>query len=332
MKAAILEGKRKLVVRDVPEPVLDKDEVLIKVQYCGICGSDLHIYMEGAAIGLGHEFSGDIVEVGSNVKGWEIGDRVVVDPHRACGECYWCRRGYESGVCEQFYADLLQRQSAFATYTKAKHDQLHKLPDELSYEHAAIIEPTTCPLHSIKASKMQIGDVVAVLGLGPIGQLVARLAKISGAKAVYATEISQPRINLARNAVDEVINIKVTNPVDRILELTDGMGADVVFECAGSASATQQAIASVRKGGTIVFVGICMDAVKVPFSQIVLRGLALRGFVGWAAGDFASAFNVIKDKQIDVAPLITSKMPLDDTSEAFEKALRGEEGVILIKP
>ena len=332
MKAAILEGKRKLVVREVPEPVLGRDEVLIKVHYCGICGSDLHIYTEGALIGLGHEFSGDIVEIGSDVEGWRIGDRVVVDPHRVCGKCYWCRRGYESGACEQFYVDLLQRQSAFATYTKTKYDQLYKLPDDLSYEHAALIEPTTCPLHAIRTSGMQIGDVVAVLGLGPIGQLVARLAKISGARAVYATEASQSRIKLAANAADEVINITEINPVERTLELTNSMGADIVFECAGSISATQQAVALVRKGGTIVFVGICMDAVEVPFSQIVLRRLTLKGFVGWSAGDFASAFSVIKDRRIDVAPLITNKMSLDDIGEAFEKALRGEGGVILIKP
>mgnify|MGYP006266452311 CR=1 FL=1 len=332
MKAAILEGKRKLVVKEVPEPVLDKDEVLIKVQYCGICGSDLHIYTEGALIGLGHEFSGDIVGVGSDVKGWEIGDRVVVDPHRACGKCYWCRHGYESGACEQFYVALLQRPSAFATYTKTKYDQLCKITDDLSYEHAALIEPTTCPLHAIRTSGMQIGDVVAVLGLGPIGQLVARLAKISGARAVYATEGSRSRINLARTAVDEVINVTEINPVDRILELTNGMGADIVFECAGDISATQQAMALVRKGGTIVFVGICMDAVEMPFSQIALRRLTLKGFVGWSAGDFASAFGIIKDRRIDVAPLITNRMSLDDIGEAFEKALRGEEGVILIKP
>jgi len=332
MKAAIVEGERKLVIRDVPEPVLEKDEVLIKVQYCGICGSDLETYTIGASIGVGHEYSGDIVEVGSDVKGWKAGDRVVVRPCRPCGMCYWCRRGYEIGVCQQFYAELSQYKGAFATYTKAKQDQLYRIPSELGYEYAAMTEPLATPLYAIRVSRVQVGDVVAVLGMGPIGQLTARLAKMAGAKAVYATEISQSRINLAKNAVDEVIDINETDPVNRILELTYGMGADIVFECSGSASATEQSLSLVRNGGTIVLVGICMDWVNLPISKILLKGLTLKGLIAYTEGEFAIALNLIKEKRIDVAPLITRKMSLDDINEAFEKALRGEEGVILIKP
>lgn len=332
MKAAVLEGQRKLVVKEVPEPVLDKDEVLIKVQYCGICGSDLEIYTTGANIKVGHEYSGDIVELGSEVPGLKVGDRVVVQPRRPCGMCYWCKRGCEIGLCEQFYAELLRYGGAFATYAKAKYDQLHRIPDELSYEHATIAQPMATPLYAIKISGMQIGDTVAVLGLGPIGQLSARLAKMAGAKAVYATEVSRLRIKIAKNVVDEVIDINETNPVDRILELTDGMGADVVFECSGSASATQQSLALVRNGGTIVFAGICMDWVGLPISKIALNGLTLKGLVAYTESEFATALNLIKEGKIEVASLITSKMPLEDVNEAFEKALRGEEGKILIKP
>lgn len=332
MKQAILEGERKLVVKEVPEPVLDKDEVLIKVQYCGICGSDLEVYTIGTNIRVGHEYSGDIVELGSEVQGWKVGDRVVVQPRRPCGKCYWCRCGYEIGLCEQFYAELLRYGGAFATYAKAKYDQLHRIPNELSYEHAAITQPMSTPLYAIKISEMQIGDTVAVLGLGPIGQLSARLAKMAGAKAVYATEISRPRIKLAKNVVDEVIDINETDPVDRILELTGGMGADVVFECSGSPSATQQSLALARNGGTIVFVGICMDWVGLPIGKIALNGLTLKGLIAYRESEFATALNLIKERRIDVASLITSKMPLEDINEAFEKALRGEEGKILIKP
>jgi 2-desacetyl-2-hydroxyethyl bacteriochlorophyllide A dehydrogenase len=332
MRAAMVEGKRKLVIREVPEPIPDKDEVLIRVRYCGICGSDLHRYRWGAALGIGHEFSGDIVAIGQDVKGLQVGDRVAVEPHRSCGECFWCRRGEEIGLCEAFYAWVEQYEGAFRTYAKAKHYQVYKLPDELSYEHAALVEPTTVALHAIRVSEMKEGDVVTVLGLGPIGQLVARVAKALGAKAVYATEASQSRIELARDAVDEVIDINATNPVDRILELTHGRGPDIVFECAGSVSAAQQSIALARKGGTIVAVSICFDWVEIPFSNIVLKGLTLKGFVCWSAGDYASALNLVKERKIDVAPLLTCEMPLDDIGEAFKKALKGEGGTILIKP
>ncbi len=331
MRAAVLEDKMKLVIREVPDPVLDRDEVMVKVRFCGICGSDLHTYREGAAVGSGHEFSGDVVEVGPDVKGWKVGDRVAVEPCISCGECEWCRRG-ETGLCEQYYVALLQFKGAFSTYAKAKYHYLHKLPDELSYEDAALVEPTTCALHAIRLSGMIKGDVVAVLGLGPIGQLVARVARVLGAKAVYASEISQSRIDLARDTVDEVVDAGACNPVDRILELTNGRGADVVFECAGSAVTTLQSIALARMGGTVVIAGICFEPVEMPISQIMLRGLTVKGSICFYEGDFASAFNLIKDKKIDVAPLITCKMPLDDINEAFEKAMRSEGGKILIKP
>lgn len=331
MREAILEGKRRFVVRDAPEPVLDEGEVLIKVRYCGICGSDLPTYFEGANIRNGHEFSGDIVEVGAGVRGWEIGDRVIAESHGSCGECYWCMRG-EVGLCESVYAIWEQTPGAFATYTKSNYRRLHKLPPELSYEEGALVEPTAVALHAVRSSNMGVGDVVAVLGLGPIGHLVARLAKVSGAMAVYATEVSQSRLELAKDVAQEVIDANMVNPVDRIVALTDGRGPDVVFECAGAISATQQSIALVRKGGTIVIAGVCLHPVETLISNIVLRELTVKGslFSYWA--EFATALRLIKDKRIDVAPLITSVVPLDDIDEAFKKASRGEGGKILIKP
>jgi (R,R)-butanediol dehydrogenase/meso-butanediol dehydrogenase/diacetyl reductase len=330
MRAAVMEGKKKLVIIDAPDPVLNKDEVLIKVRYCGICGSDLHIYVDGLNLGLGHEWSGDIVEMGPDVKGWEIGDPVVVE-FSGCGECYWCKRG-EMGLCDRLVSYITGRRiGGFATYVKAKYGRLLKLPDGMTYEQGAIVEPTDVALHALNISGMKLGDVVAVLGLGPIGQLAARLAKLN-AKAVYATEINQSRIELARNVVDEVVNPKVTDPVDRILELTGGMGPDIVFECAGKVATVEQSIALARKGGTIVIVSNCFDAVETSFMDIVLKGLTIKGSLSANVGDYASAFHLIKNRRIDVNPLFTDKFPLEDINEAFEKALKGEGGKILIKP
>ncbi len=331
MKAAILEGKRKFAIQDVPEPTLEKDEVLIRVQCCGICGSDLHVFKEGAAVGFGHEYSGDIVKLGSSLKVWKIGERVAIEPSAACGECFWCKRG-DLGLCEQYYVKLMQYKGAFATYAKAKHSLLHRLPEGMSYEEGAIIEPATCALHAIKVAGMQKGDAVAVLGLGPIGQLVARVAKASGAGVVYASEISPQRLEMAKGVVDKVIDARVTNPVDRILELTDGRGPDIVFECAGAVATTQQSVVLVRKGGTIVIVAICFDTVELPVSNINLRALTIKGSMCFSPGEYAAALNLIKDKKIDVSALLTLKMPLDRINEAFEMALRGEGGKILIKP
>jgi threonine dehydrogenase-like Zn-dependent dehydrogenase len=178
---------------------------------------------------------------------------------------------------------------------------------------------------------MKKGDVVAVLGLGPIGQLTARVARAWGAGAIYAAEISPSRMELARNVVDEVIDANVVSPAVRILELTGGRGADIVIECAGSAPTTQQSIASVHKGGTIVIAGICFDPVELPISQVMLNGLTIKGSICWSEGEYAEAFNMVKDKKIDVAPLVTRIMPLEDINEAFYIALRGEGGKILIE-
>ena len=331
MKAAVIKGKRKFVIGEVPEPVLEKDEVLIRVRYCGICGSDLHVFKEGAGVGFGHEFSGDIVRMGSEVKGWKIGERVAVDPLTSCGQCFWCQRG-EPGLCERYFIALVEYKGAFGTYAKAKHNQLHRLRRGQGYEEGAIIEPTTCALHAVKVGGMQKGDVVAVLGLGPIGQLVARVAKARGAQAVYASEVSRLRLKMARDAVTEVIDAKTTNPVDRILELTNGRGPDIVFECAGTVETTQQSVALVRKGGTVVIVAICFETVELPVSNINLRGLTVKGSMCFSPGEYAAALKLISNKKIDVAPLLKRKMPLSKINEAFEMALRGEGGKILIKP
>ena len=331
MRAAILEDRRKLVIRDVPKPVIETDEVLIKVQYCGICGSNLHVYVEGIGIGLGHEFSGDIVEIGEDVGGWEIGDRVAVNPRDPCQECYWCKRG-EVGLCDKLFLKATRHQGAFATYARAKYVQLYKLPDKLTYEEGTLVEPTACALHAIRISGIKVGDVVTVLGLGPIGQLVARLAKMSGAKAIYATEISPFRMELAKDVVDLVINPKLADPIDKILNLTGGVGPDIVYECAGNAETTQEAIALARRGGTVVIPGMCFEPVETSFIDVVLKGLTLKGALAWSVGEFAMAFDLLKNRRIDVNPLLTERFNLEDINKAFEKALKGEGGKILVRP
>jgi (R,R)-butanediol dehydrogenase/meso-butanediol dehydrogenase/diacetyl reductase len=260
-----------------------------------------------------------------------VGDRVAVEPRLGCGECFWCKRK-ETGLCEEFYVRLLQYMSGFATHTKVKACQVHRIPGDMSYEQAAIIEPAACALHAIRRSGMQQGEVVAVLGLGPIGQLAARMAKALGAGAVYGTERIASRLDLARDVVDEVIDADKTDPVDRIMELTHGMGADVVLECAGSVSSTQQSVAVARKGGIIVVVGICFDWVQMPVSEIVLKGLTLKGVVCFSVGDFASALDLVASGKIDVDPLVTRKYALDDIHQAFEAASLGEGGKILVGP
>lgn len=331
MQEAVVVGERKFAIKRAPKPVLDKDEVLIKVRCCGICGSDLHTYILGIPGRYGHEYAGDIVAVGSEGKGWKIGDRVTAESACSCDECYWCKQG-DMGLCETFLERWGASAGGFATYTKAKSKQLHKLPPGLSYEEAALTEPTAVALHAVRLSGMLTGDVVAVLGLGPIGQLVARLAKISGAREVYASETSKSRIRLAKGAVDEVIDAKEIDPVARILVLTGGRGPDVVFECAGAVAPTHHAMTMTRKGGTIVIVGVSMNPAEIVVGSIALRELTIKGSMLFNPGEYGVALSLIAEKKIDVAPLITDILPLDRINEAFEKAASGEGGKILVKP
>jgi len=336
MRKAILEAPMRFVVKEVPDPVLEKDEVLIKVEYCGICGSDLHIFETGAAIGAGHELSGSIAKLGSKVKGWKIGDRVIRGPtsigDSACGgSCFWCRSG-ETALCEHSDAGMLEYRSGFATFIKAKAHQLFKLPDWLSYEEAALTEPTAVAVHAINKGEIKVGDTVAVLGLGPIGYLVALLARLSSARAIYATERSPTRIKMGRDIVDEVIDVNAVDPVSRIMELTDGRGADVVFECSGNPTASLQSVLLVRKGGTVVVVAVCLEAFVMPFGTINLRELTIKGSFVWNIHEYHTAFELIRGRKLNVAPLVTAKIPLDNINEAFETALKGKGGKILIKP
>jgi 2-desacetyl-2-hydroxyethyl bacteriochlorophyllide A dehydrogenase len=331
MREAIVVGERKFAIRRAPKPVLNPDEVLIRVQYCGICGSDLHTYILGLPGRYGHEYAGDIVAVGSEVEGWKPGDRVTAESVGPCDDCYWCTRG-EMGLCETFYDRWGAAAGGFATYTKAKCQQLHRLPLGLTYQEAALTEPTAVALHGVRLSGMRTGDVVAVLGLGPIGQLVARLARASGAMAVYASETSKSRLKLARGAADEVIDAKAVDPVARILELTGGRGPDVVFECAGAVAPTLQAMTMTRKGGTIVIVGVSMNPAEIIVGNIALRELTIKGSMIFAPGEYGLALSLMAEKRIDVAPLITAVLPLDDINQAFAKATSGEGGKILIKP
>lgn len=331
MREAILVGKRRFEVREVPEPVLDKGEVLIRVKYCGICGSDLDTYVGGVTISHGHEFSGDIVKLGSHVSGWKVGDRVTAESIISCGDCYWCTRG-EMGLCDNFAKTWMQRAPAFATYIKARYDQLHKIPLEVSYQEAALTEPTAVALHAFGLSRMPKGATVAVLGLGYIGQIVARLARSSGAGTIYATDGSKSRIELVRDIVDETMDVNIVDPIERIFQLTGGQGPDVVFECAGVVSTTQQSINMVRKGGTIVVVGLCFDPIEMLASNVAMKEIKIQGAMCFQSHEYALSLDLIRKKDIDVAPLIACEMPLDAINEAFEKALNKDGVKILIKP
>jgi len=338
MKAAVLRGPENIVVQDLPRPKPGKDEVLINVRCCGICGSDLAIYKMGFGDGLvmGHEFSGDIVEVGDGIKDWQTGDRVVVEPSVVCGDCYWCKR-QEYNRCNSWGGIGIVADGGFAEFVKVPEYQLHRLPEEVSYEEGALVEPLSVTLHAVWMSELKPGATVAVFGCGALGVLVALWARAVGADKIYATEVASPKITIAEKFADIVINPGEEDPVNRITELTGGIGPDIVFECSGNTSAEVQALDVVRKGGQVIILGMPHEPTSLNMLTLAMKEIILKGALAYNSlsgnGEFPTAINFIKARRIDPNPVVTSKISLEDIAEkGFMKMSMGEDIKILVTP
>ena len=338
MKAAIYYGPGDIKVQDVSQPRLEPDGILVKVKTCGICGSDMHPYKVGGVIGpgtiMGHEFSGDVVEVGANVKDFNKGDRVTVAGYLPCGECYWCQR-------KQYYRcfkmQLLGYEfpGAFAEYVGVPLALLNMtvfpLPDELTYEEGATVEPLSVSVHAVRRAEPAAADTVVILGAGMIGQCAMQVFKAMGVAKVIVSEISKKRLEVAKaTGADVVINAAEENPVERVQEATSGMWADIVAECAGSPATFHQAIEMVRGSGKIVLVGIYEEPIKWEPAAIIRKNIKMIGCMG---GSFPRAIDFLRSRRVDTKPLITHEFPLDQAREAFETQLKADEAVkVLVKP
>ena len=324
MKAAVLVGPQKIEVKDVPYPKSGRGEVVVRVRACAVCGSDLTIFMWGPGIFgveqriMGHEFSGDIAEVGEGVGGWNVGDRVVVEPTVACLKCHYCTR-HQYNRCLSGGSDGIVIDGAFAEFVKIPAYQLHRLPDEVSYVEGALIEPLAVALHGIWRSGMKPGDTVAVLGAGPIGLLTMLWAKKGGASKVFATEVEERRLANAKVLSDVVLNPSQTDIVSEIIAQTDGFGPDIVFECSGNTEAQVQAITLVRKGGRVVLLGVGHENTSIPSYLILAREITIIGSHAYASllesGEFPKCIEFVKSKRIDLSQISTTKIRLEDIAE-----------------
>jgi (R,R)-butanediol dehydrogenase / meso-butanediol dehydrogenase / diacetyl reductase len=340
MKAAVLLGPGAIVVKDVPEPKAGKGEVVIRVHTCGICGGDLGFYVNGMGQGaevqriLGHEFSGDVVEVGPDVEEWKDGDRVVVEPMLVCWNCYYCRR-HEYSLCPSLGFTGIDIDGGFAEFVRVPAYQLHRLPDEVSYDEGAMVEPMAVGLHALWRSGLKLGDTTAVLGAGPIGLLVMEWAKLAGSSKVLATEVSTFRVAVAEKVADVVLNARDTDIVKEISGLTNGLGPDIVFECTGNSDAEVQAMALARRGGRVIVLGMPHKDATLSFA-LFLKEISVSGGFAYAsllgAGEFATCLEFLKSKKIDPFRVVpTTKVHLEDiVDKGFKRALLAEEGKVLV--
>ncbi|MCM3243154.1 MULTISPECIES: 2,3-butanediol dehydrogenase [Cytobacillus] len=350
MKAALWYDTKDIRVETIPEPSPEKDQVKIKVSYCGICGSDLHEYLAGpifipveephpiskdkAPIVMGHEFAGVVAAVGEDVTGIEVGDRVCVEPIYSCGSCHSCRKGHYN-VCEQLgFIGLSGGVGGFSEYSVVPSKMIHEIPDNMTWEQAALVEPAAVAVHAVRQSDLKIGDSVAVIGTGPIGLLVIQAAKAAGASKIFAVEVSPERRDFAKQAgADLVIDPLERDPIQAVKEFTDGLGVDVAFEVAGIEAAIHTAIESTKPEGNVVNISIWEKPASIPVNQFILTERKMTSIIAYR-NIFPQVIQLLANGQIKATEFITKKIPLDQiVSEGFEALTKNKNQIkILVDP
>jgi len=323
MKALQYFGKQDLRFVDLPEPQINENEVLMKIKKVGICGTDLHTYNGGMNVPtplvLGHEFVGDIVKIGNNVKDIKVGDRAVAEHLIGCGKCLYCREG-KKNLCKTPTVIGLNRQGALAEYISIPSDLIFKLPDELSYDEGVLVEPLSIAVYAVRKSGIRVGDQIAVLGQGPIGLLVDFVAKASGG-IVIGFDKHDNRINYAKNHEYIHKGFNITTQ-DYLKEFKDdaGDGADIVFEAVGSDTSAELALELARSGGKVVVLGVFEHDVMINMMDIVRKELQVYG--SWTCVfSFEATILLMKSQKLDTNQLITHRYSFQDAIKAFQEAL-----------
>lgn len=328
MRAQVLMEPNKLEMHEVDMPEINGNEVLIKVKYCGICGSDWGSYTgkyadEVALLPLttGHEFWGVIEEVGDNVKKLKKGDRVAADICLTCGTCYYCRRG-DGLLCENFAQIGIHTPGAFAEYVKVPWENCYILPDSVDDYSAAFIEPLTACLHGSKAMDLKIAGSIAIIGCG-LGIIHGVLAKLRGAAPIIVIGDNVERLAMAKQmCADYTININETpDAVAEVMKITNGIGADYVLEAVGTSKTYEQAFKMLRKGGKLEAFGICADDdyASLPPVQFVLQEKKVSGSCAGIGNDWGDAITLLQYNRIDPRPMISMIIPLEELEDGLKE-------------
>jgi L-iditol 2-dehydrogenase len=329
-------------LRDAPEPAPGVGEVLIEVKACGICGTDIHVWHDEfpywPPVIMGHEFSGEIVVAGPETGMFKIGDRVVGEPHtRACGHCYLCRTGNIQN-CALKRSPGWGIDGAFTKFLKMPERLLHRIPDSMSYDLAALVEPTANTVHDVvERAKVSAGDFVVVLGPGPIGLLAALTARAAGARnvVIVGTPADEAfRLKKARElGFTNVINVAQANPGDVVRDLTAGIGADLVIECSGAAAAISSAVDLIRKKGRICVIGLTgKDTIPFPWDKAAFKVCDVIFNLSTSYTSWDRTIHLIASGQLPAGGVISRRLPLKEWSSAFEGIEALRELKVLLYP
>lgn len=330
-------GNLELLDKEVATPLDDK--VKIKVHYAGICGTDIHTY-EGHykvnfPVTLGHEFSGEIVEVGADVKDFKVGDRVTSETtFYVCNECEYCE-SKDYNLCNHRKGIGTQVDGAFTNYVIAREESLHHIPDEVSYQSVAMTEPLACAHHGVSKIQVNSGDVAVVMGPGPIGLLVAQVLKSKGA-IVVVTGLDNDKVRLDKAEalhMDYVVNLQQTDLKTYINGITDGYGADVVVECSGAVPVARQGLDILRKKGFYSQIGIFKDA-EIPFDmeKVIQKEITVVGSRSQKPADWEPSLQLMADGLVNAEALVTKIYDISKWDKAYQHLKSGEGIKALLKP
>lgn len=327
MKALLLSKYKHLEVTDQPVPTAEPDEVLVRVAACGICGSDVHGY-DGSSgrrvppIVMGHEAAGRVAAIGSGVTGFAEGDRVTFDSTIYCGNCHYCRRG-EVNLCDNrqvlgVSCGDYRRAGAFAEFVAVPSRILYRLPDNLSFEEAAMLEAVSVAIHAVSLAQVSANSTALVVGAGMIGLLMVQVLRAAGCSRILVTDIDSSRLQLAQDVGAHLALSAKFGVAAQVGKLTGGAGVDIAMEAVGQADTVNASIESVRKGGTVVLVGNIAPEVILPLQKVVTRQIRLQGSCA-SAGEYPRAMELLESGAIQVKNLITAVVPLVEGPLWFER-------------
>ncbi len=323
MKQAVMPAPGKIEFRNVGQPTCQDDEVLVQIKRIGVCGSDIHVYhgqhpYTTYPVVQGHEVSGTLAQIGNAVKSFTLGEQVVFMPQITCGECYPCRQGMYH-ICDNLKVMGFQTGGAAQDYFPVKANMVLKMPDAISLDHAAMIEPISVAVHALSRVGSVQGRKVLVLGAGTIGNLVAQTARALGAARVMITDVSEYKLDKARRCgLDCAINSQQENLTDAIIQHLGPDKADVILECVGVEETITQAIANARKGTPIVVVGVFGKKPPVDLAMVQNNELSLIGTLMYQRADYECAIDLVARHAIQLDELITHRFPFEAYLEAYQ--------------
>lgn len=333
MKCVSIKGVKEFEIKEIDKPVSNGNDVIVDVIKTGICGSDLHYWVLGMPEGLvlGHEFCGKVVDPGSR-SDLQVGDIVTGLPISPCLNCEACLSGnpqYCSHTWENAVGLSLTYTGGLASTLAIRPDMVMKLPDNMTPEEGALVEPTSVGLHAIHLADIKVGDKVLVIGGGIIGLVSAMFAKLEGASSVTISETNPLR---GEKSVNLCVCDNYVNPLEEgsIDKLKSTGGFDIVIECVGNAPAVNSAIDLVKPGGTIVLAGVSMLPIEVNSLNVVMKELTVLGAIGYTKGEFATCIDLISNKQIDVLKFIDDIVPLEGVQGAYERLTSGKDSAVKI--